>query len=327
MPHICVLTEGIGKDKRTMTEATFLNQAGFNVTVLTRTRARLPNQEIQDGIHFVRVFPTMNVGEKKAEAGNWARLLARSFVRLATPAVTYTRMLRSALKEGDDGYHGHSSFSTMVLTWLTAKVKHKSYFADYNDAIAWISNQRNWDVVGIDITKGALPYVKCQAIIGGADRIPFRDNSFDMVLSTETLEHLPPDTYSTALKELRRVSSKYLLIEVPHRQQLGIGTERCINCDTKFHANFHFRTSRVGNMRQLFDRRVRLVKYQTCSVEQPYYCSLLLWIRHQIAGRWAKSPYAVCPWCGTIQNGTYSFELNDVAQLCNKLNKRIAERR
>jgi ubiquinone/menaquinone biosynthesis C-methylase UbiE len=44
--------------------------------------------------------------------------------------------------------------------------------------------------------------------------LPYKDNSFDMVLCNEVLEHLerPQD----ALDELRRVSSKYLLLSVPH---------------------------------------------------------------------------------------------------------------
>lgn len=44
--------------------------------------------------------------------------------------------------------------------------------------------------------------------------LPYQDNSFDMVLCNEVLEHLerPHD----ALKELIRVSSKYLLLSVPN---------------------------------------------------------------------------------------------------------------
>lgn len=44
--------------------------------------------------------------------------------------------------------------------------------------------------------------------------LPYKDNSFDMVLCNEVLEHLekPQD----AIKELRRVSSKFLLLSVPH---------------------------------------------------------------------------------------------------------------
>lgn len=44
--------------------------------------------------------------------------------------------------------------------------------------------------------------------------LPYKDNSFDLVLCMEVLEHL--DKPDKALSELKRVSSKYVYITVPH---------------------------------------------------------------------------------------------------------------
>lgn len=44
--------------------------------------------------------------------------------------------------------------------------------------------------------------------------LPYKDNSFDLVLCTEVLEHLADP--KKALKELVRVSKKYLLLSVPN---------------------------------------------------------------------------------------------------------------
>lgn len=44
--------------------------------------------------------------------------------------------------------------------------------------------------------------------------LPYNDNSFDLVLSTEVLEHL--EEPKKALKEIFRVSSKYVLLSVPN---------------------------------------------------------------------------------------------------------------
>jgi ubiquinone/menaquinone biosynthesis C-methylase UbiE len=44
--------------------------------------------------------------------------------------------------------------------------------------------------------------------------IPFKDNSFDLVLCTEVLEHL--ENPKDALKELFRVSREYVLLSVPN---------------------------------------------------------------------------------------------------------------
>lgn len=44
--------------------------------------------------------------------------------------------------------------------------------------------------------------------------LPYKDNSFDLVLSTEVLEHL--EDPKKALKEIFRVSKKYILLSVPN---------------------------------------------------------------------------------------------------------------
>ncbi len=43
--------------------------------------------------------------------------------------------------------------------------------------------------------------------------LPYKENQFDLVVCCEVLEHL--DNYDKALKELMRISSKYVIISVP----------------------------------------------------------------------------------------------------------------
>jgi len=46
--------------------------------------------------------------------------------------------------------------------------------------------------------------------------IPYPDNSFDLVWNEGVLEHFKRDEYEKALKEMIRVSQKYILIDVPY---------------------------------------------------------------------------------------------------------------
>lgn len=64
----------------------------------------------------------------------------------------------------------------------------------------------------IELGKKAYPDIKIKQ--GDIYKLPYQDNSFDLVLCTEVLEHL--DNPSKALKELIRVSNKYLVISVPN---------------------------------------------------------------------------------------------------------------
>jgi SAM-dependent methyltransferase len=72
---------------------------------------------------------------------------------------------------------------------------------------------------GIDFLKKAVeigtkvhPHIKLKQ--ASIYELPYKDNSFDLVLSTEVLEHL--EDPRKALKEIFRVSKKYVLLSVPN---------------------------------------------------------------------------------------------------------------
>ena len=72
---------------------------------------------------------------------------------------------------------------------------------------------------GLEYSKAAIElgkkiYPNIKIIPGSIYKLPYKDNSFDLVLCTEVLEHL--DEPEIALKELIRVSKKYLVISVPN---------------------------------------------------------------------------------------------------------------
>jgi 2-polyprenyl-3-methyl-5-hydroxy-6-metoxy-1,4-benzoquinol methylase len=64
----------------------------------------------------------------------------------------------------------------------------------------------------IELGKKTYPDIKI--IQGSIYELPYKDDSFDLVLCTEVLEHL--EEPEKALKELVRVSNKYLVISVPN---------------------------------------------------------------------------------------------------------------
>lgn len=47
-------------------------------------------------------------------------------------------------------------------------------------------------------------------------KLPFKDNSFDLVVAFEVLEHLPFADFEIALKEIKRVSQEYVAISLPY---------------------------------------------------------------------------------------------------------------
>jgi 2-polyprenyl-3-methyl-5-hydroxy-6-metoxy-1,4-benzoquinol methylase len=64
------------------------------------------------------------------------------------------------------------------------------------------------------IALGRKTYPDIKITKGNIYELPYKDNEFDLVLCTEVLEHL--EKPEKALKELVRVSRKYLVISVPN---------------------------------------------------------------------------------------------------------------
>lgn len=69
----------------------------------------------------------------------------------------------------------------------------------------------------------AIRYTSCDMakdlnpdVVGSVTALPFPDGSFDTICAFEVLEHLPFEEFPEALKELRRVSKKHVLLSLPH---------------------------------------------------------------------------------------------------------------
>lgn len=73
------------------------------------------------------------------------------------------------------------------------------------------------EVYGIDIlppeeNSNGIKYLK-----GTIENIPFNDNSFDTVLCTHTLEHIP--NIQKAVEEIRRIANKRIILVVPRERE------------------------------------------------------------------------------------------------------------
>ena len=89
----------------------------------------------------------------------------------------------------------------------------------------------------LDMSQEALDYArtlcseKCIFQCGSVLDMPFPDDSFDLVLCSEVLEHL--DQPEKALEELLRVSSDDVLISVPHEPWFRTGNLLALNNITR----------------------------------------------------------------------------------------------
>lgn len=71
-------------------------------------------------------------------------------------------------------------------------------------------------VIGVDVEFKRRPLLL--AVRASACALPFRDGSWPLVLSCDTLEHIPPPQRRLAIMEMARVSEKNLMVVFPSGQ-------------------------------------------------------------------------------------------------------------
>lgn len=73
-------------------------------------------------------------------------------------------------------------------------------------------------IAGIDISQYALDHAKSELKqflkVGNAKKLPYPDRSFDLVISINTIDHLPLEDCRQAIREIQRVTKKDAFISV-----------------------------------------------------------------------------------------------------------------
>lgn len=107
---------------------------------------------------------------------------------------------------------------------------------------------RSLDITGVDLSEAALAHVEGPSQVASATDLPFADSSFDLVLSSQVLEHLSEEDYRRALSEMRRVARRHLLISVPYREDLALREIRCPACGHRHHVWGHVRSFTIDSL-------------------------------------------------------------------------------
>jgi hypothetical protein len=124
--------------------------------------------------------------------------------------------------------------------------------------------------------------------------VPFRDRSFDLVLCSEVLEHLPEDVFRSALAEISRLAIQYVLISVPYRENLLENSARCGACGKISHIYGHLRSFTRRDVTGLLWPNLKPVRLWTMGLEHRCFPPLVR-LRGVPVGN-----DRMCPHCGKI---------------------------
>jgi SAM-dependent methyltransferase len=155
--------------------------------------------------------------------------------------------------------------------------------------------------VGVDYAFSSIARVKTRGIQGSSGCLPFRDQSFDLVLCCEVLEHLEDDLFLETVSELIRVSRQYVLISVPYKENLRRLLTKCPPCGHVFHIWGHCRSFSESKLDTVFVP-LRTASARFSGKRPPYFIPVVLWFNQILGNRWSEfAPTTMCPKCGNTQ--------------------------
>jgi SAM-dependent methyltransferase len=150
----------------------------------------------------------------------------------------------------------------------------------------------------MDISEEALKHAKGNKVLGSLESIPFEESRFDLVISSEVLEHLPDAVYHKTVSEVSRVAGKYIMISVPNDEPLEDTYALCNSCGNQFNVWHHVRRFNVKNVSGIFPE-FRLLKTTFCGPDHPISNSYLTQLVRKVGGGYPYTPTTICSQCGS----------------------------
>lgn len=77
--------------------------------------------------------------------------------------------------------------------------------------LGFLLKRQGYKYTSADIEKSLKPDIVCDIT-----KIPLKDKSFDVVCAFQVLEHIPFQEFETALKEMKRIARKAVVISLPY---------------------------------------------------------------------------------------------------------------
>ena len=164
---------------------------------------------------------------------NYPKSKRKIFERLSSKTEEDRKIARKFDKDFFDGErkHGYGGFVYDEKYWKNVVVDFKKYWKlNSSSSVLDVGCAKGFMLYdlsklipkiklrGIDISnyaiKNSIPEVRKYLQVADAKKLPFDDNSFDVVVAINTIHNLDFNDCSLALREISRVSKKYSFITV-----------------------------------------------------------------------------------------------------------------
>ena len=153
------------------------------------------------------------------------------------------------------------------------------------------------DVMACDHSQVAMARVSTPKVVADIGDLPFDDSTFDLVLCSEVLEHLPADVFAAARLELGRVARRWVVVTVPNREDLTSSGVVCPACRARSSPWRHMRSFAPADLIDLVPG-FHAVAVESYGPVIEYRRRIEALVTRELLDRWPWPPNAICPQCG-----------------------------
>ncbi len=172
--------------------------------------------------------------------------------------------------------------------------------AGYGILLEQLKLKKGINGVGVEIVDAKINYgisIGCDMRKGYSSKLDFPDKSFDAIISTEVIEHLPYEEYENTISEFERVSQKYIVISVPlNEKRIFL---KCPYCGSSSNPNNHLRSFNENDMIKLFPNAKLIC---TKKIGETYRIPLKRFVNYFSTNSWHQ--FFICPVCGYKKNNS-----------------------
>lgn len=161
-----------------------------------------------------------------------------------------------------------------------------------------LAERVNTSFHGFDGSREALSRLRLPSTHGDVSALPFDDDAFDVVLTTDVFEHLPDQVEQVAWQELFRVARGWVFFAVPFREELLDASTICTNCGEQYHVNWHHRGYDLAGLSNRTPPDWRLVRAVLSGERWSPMLPPETHYRRLALNEWSGWTEAVCPACG-----------------------------
>lgn len=170
-------------------------------------------------------------------------------------------------------------------------------------------------ILCMDIDERIIAGINKTKSLGDIKNIPLEDKSVDMVMACDVLEHLDDSELVDAVKELQRVSRKYIYVQTPLLEVIDAGMVRCDKCGYTWHINGHKQSFAIKDIINLFSEnwKVKIINFtgsvSDTSVPYEYFeMRKILGCGFSIAGE------TTCNKCGNVFSNHLDFSCDEIVK-------------